>query len=655
MSLARHKTCRRSLLVVAGVLLIATSGDHGRLSAAARQSQRRSERPGHAVETGPVTTASVPAQSDSSVATGVTKQRTQQPVLTPREGGRPDAGRSSRPAFPSALNVLPVDDLGRATYVPDRLIVRFQNDVPENRQRALIKAEGAAIVSALDPAGSEYVVALAPGMQLADAADRFGRLPEIDYVEPDILYYIDALPTDSLYANFSGNPNDLQRWYFNGADDDRGLNAEAAWDITTGNAGIVMAIIDTGIAANHPDLAGNLWTNPGEIPDNGIDDDGNGFIDDVYGWDFFNNDNNPSPDLGDGWGDQNVFHGTFVAGCAAAVSDNAEGIVGACWHARLMALKVFTDDGGAPSSAISRALYYAINNGAHVVNMSFGSSVASTSISRAVKSAWSKGLVLVAAAGNQNSTQRSYPARYPNVIAVGGLGAINANGLRSRAWFSQYGPQAVDVVAPAVNIVGTGVLSVADQLQGWGQAGEPNYLIASGTSFAAPLVAGQVALLMSRAQDLGLTDVLANEDYRAIVLSATTDLPDDPSDSPDGGATWDGRGRVDFLAALEQVGPGQVRIPSAPAKLRARTTSATSVLLTWKDRSNNEQGFRIERAVSVGGVLGEFQIAGETGANETSFVDSSTQPAIRYYYRVWAANLAGESASAIVRARLKNR
>jgi len=171
-----------------------------------------------------------------------------------------------------------------------------------------------------------------PGSAVPTAAQQFAALQEIDFAEPNVLHYINDLPNDSLYTAFDGQSTELQRWYFNGIDTDSNLNAEAAWNITTGSSNIIIAVIDTGVAINHPDLAANIWTNPG-----GNDTNGDGYIGDIHGWDFYNSTNNPNPDLGDGVsGDGNVFHGTFVAGIAAAVSDNGVGVVGASWHSQIM-------------------------------------------------------------------------------------------------------------------------------------------------------------------------------------------------------------------------------------------------------------------------------------------------------------------------------
>jgi subtilisin family serine protease len=553
--------------------------------------------------------------------------------------------RNKQVTYASIRDIPARDDAGRPNYVPSQLIVYFRSGVSHLRQDQIVDALGARIVRTLDVRRGGYLVSLPRRVAVPDAADDLAKMQEVDFVEPNILHYIDETPNDELYAAYENQPAELQRWYFNGIDSDFNLNAETAWSITTGYSNVVIAIIDTGVAINHPDLAANIWSNTAEISGNGVDDDGDGYVDDVHGWDFYNDDNDPTPDLGDGSGDGNVFHGTFVAGCAAAVSDNHLGVAGASWHSRIMPLKVFTNTGGAPSSAIAEAIYYAIDHKADIINMSFGSAYASRIIYSALQEASDQGVILVAAAGNGNTNRRSYPAGFRGVIAVGGSGSGSVlsgspAGIRSRASFSQFGPKAVDVVAPAVDIVSTAVLSKTDELQGYGKAGSFSYYYGNGTSFASPLVAGEAALLLSRVHELGLDGSISADSIIRVIVTATTDLGDDPTDSPDGGAKWAGNGRVDFLAAVQQIGPQLVTAPRAPTKVSARIGNTGAVELSWIDTSSNEQGFLIERAEKNGKTVGAFTPIAEVDPNVDTYADTTAQSGVTYLYRLASVNAA---------------
>jgi serine protease len=561
-------------------------------------------------------------------------------------GGNGDQGggnplHDKQVVYASARDIPPHDGAGRPNYVPGQLIVRFRGGVPHRRQDEIVDELGARILRTLDVRRGEYLVVLSGGMSVPVAAEQLAKLQEVDFAEPNVLHYINNMPSDQYYGGFQNEPTELQRWYFGGIGSDSNLNAEAAWSITTGSTNVIIAVIDTGVAMNHPDLAANIWTNP-----NVAEDAAYGYTNDVHGWDFYNNDNDPNPDLGDGTsGDGDVFHGTFVAGVAAAVSDNGMGIVGASWHSRIMPLKVFTNTGGAPATAIAEAIGYAADHGANVINMSFGSSTPTRLIQSAINDAHASGVVMVAAAGNNNSGQRSYPASYAHVISVGGTGSGGvlsggtAANMRARAGFSEYGPKAVDVVAPAVDIVGTAVFSKTDEVNGWGRAGDFAYFYGNGTSFASPLVAGEAALLLSRGEELGLDGAITADTVERIILNATTDLGDDPTDTPNGGAKWDGHGRVDFLAAVEMIGTELVSAPKAPAKISV-SASGPGVELDWMDKSDNEQGFLIKRAEKTNGVVGPFEPIAEVDRNVTSYTDDTVQSGVTYLYTVAAFNVA---------------
>lgn len=362
--------------------------------------------------------------------------------------------------------------------------------------------------------------------------------------------------------------------------------------------------------------------------------------------------NDPTPDLGDGTsGDGNVFHGTFVAGVAAAVSDNHEGVVGASWNSQIMPLKVFTNTRGAPATAIAEAIRYAINHKANIINMSFGSPIPTRIISSAIEEASAKGIILVAAAGNNNSNKHSYPACYSGVISVGGSGngsvlsGGSASHMSARASFTEFGPKAVDVVAAAVDIVSTAVLSMTDQTNGEGKAGSFTYFYGNGTSFASPLVAGEAALLLARAEQLGLGDSISAASIKSVILRATTPLGEDPTTLPNAGANWAGHGRVNFLAAVQQIGPDLVTAPNAPIKLSAHIADPGVVELNWADGSDNNQGFIIERAQKEGSSVGSFEDIAEVDRNSTSYTDSSVASATTYVYYVAAFKVAATNST----------
>jgi len=463
----------------------------------------------------------------------------------------------------------PVQD-ERPVFVADEIVIRFRNVAgPDDPGVLGVATRHELTLIKHNPWIGYHRYRLPEGLSVAQAIRSLRGEPTVETVEPNYYYYLHVVPNDAFYDNYNAQANDLQKWYFNGVGADRNLNAEAAWDVTQGRTDVVIAVSDTGVDLDHPDLAANIWTNPGEIAGNSIDDDGNGFVDDVNGWDFWSNDNDPNPDLGDGLdndgngaADDGTFHGSFSASCAAARSNNTTGCVGSAWNCKIMALKIFTDDGGAFTTDIADSITYAANNGADVINMSFGGPFSST-VQSAVNFAWGRGLVQVASAGNSNSSAQQFPASLAHVISVGASDSASVLGggsgdIDGRASFSQYGTAAVDVVAPGTHLIGATVNSVAD-----GSPGTPTYFIASGTSFSGPTVAGLAALVISRARDLSVA--ITNDDVENIIQTTANDMPDDPGDSPNGGSTWDNHGRVDFLAAVAAVSgtPNQPPVANA--------------------------------------------------------------------------------------------
>jgi len=308
----------------------------------------------------------------------------------------------------------------------------------------------------------------------------------VERVEPDIIYRTSEIPNDPLFDNQWGLHNLGQTE----GKEDADIDAPEAWDFHKGSREIVIAVIDTGIDYNHIDLKENIWINKDEIPNNGIDDDQNGYIDDVYGWDFFNWDNDPMDDS------EPVYHGTHVSGIIGAIGNNGEGIAGVNWEIKIMVLKSFSEYGYANLSDILPAMQYAIEMGAKVINASWGSPYPSETLKEMIDYAGKKGVIFVAAAGNwgidldnppktNEAILGHYPAEYdlPNIISVA---ASDHND--ELTWFSNFGKISVDLAAPGVNILST-------------KSGN-GYRYLSGTSMSTPHITGAVGLMLSRNPNL---------------------------------------------------------------------------------------------------------------------------------------------------------
>lgn len=279
------------------------------------------------------------------------------------------------------------------------------------------------------------------------------------------------------------------------------IKAPEVWAKGYTGQGIVVAVLDTGVDRNHPDLNANIWKNSKEIAGNGKDDDGNGYIDDVYGWNFINNTNNTFDANG---------HGTHVAGTIAAVKNNF-GVTGIAYNAKIMPVQVLNDEEGSGSnSAIAKGIRYAVDNGANVINLSLGGS-ANSDVQSAIQYAASKGAIVVSAAGNEGESAPGYPARYADKLGLA-VGAVSYNRTLAADFSNLAGTTPLAyVTAPGAYLtleddgyLGIGIYST---LPG------NKYGVKDGTSMAAPHVAGVVALMLSAKK--GLT----NAQVRQIVTS----------------------------------------------------------------------------------------------------------------------------------------
>lgn len=277
------------------------------------------------------------------------------------------------------------------------------------------------------------------------------------------------------------------------------IRADAAWEKTQGSDDIVVAVIDTGIDLNHPDLANNIWVNSKEIPNNGVDDDNNGYVDDVRGWDFVENDNSPEPNLKNKQNNAVIHHGTAVAGIIAAEGNNAFAGSGVAWRAKIMPLKIFDETGESNILLVGAAIEYAIKQKADIINMSFVGLVYSEFLEQKIKAAYQAGILLIAAAGKENGAEkpadldksRLYPICHDG---AGGenwiLGVAATDKDDKKTEFSNYGKNCVDISAPGIKIN-------SSLFQDAGDTAFNSYFGGglSGTSMAAPQVAGAAVLI----------------------------------------------------------------------------------------------------------------------------------------------------------------
>ena len=391
---------------------------------------------------------------------------------------------SSRQDFAEMLEIRAL--LSALGYAPDRIIVRFESETVSSesvRERLpganLHDISGIGLYSMSLPTGTDPVAAVAA----------LKNAPGVRYAELDWEIEREAIPNDPRFFEQWGHLNFGQSIQGVAGNLDNDIDSSNAWDTSSGSGTIVVAINDDGVDYTHPDLAANIWSNPGEIGGNGIDDDANGFIDDVRGWDFGMGDNNPAPDGTD-------FHGTHVAGIVGAVGNNGIGVAGVNWNVKLMPIKIFgpTTLTAFVSSAIN-GLKYAVDNGAFVSNHSYnhGSGGSIQAFSDMIDYAKARGHIFVSSAGNSgenNDVVDHFPSDYPqdNVVAV--AATDNRDQLAS---FSNFGLTTVDLGAPGVSILST-------------VPGGYTYL--DGTSMASPQVAGAIALLKGIAPSLTYQQIL---------------------------------------------------------------------------------------------------------------------------------------------------
>ncbi len=318
-----------------------------------------------------------------------------------------------------------------AEYVPGEVIVKYKENASEAAIASMHKQENAVVAKEYKKEGFDVVKV--KGKSVEQAVQEYNKNPNVEYAEPNYIFHATWTPNDPYFnSGLQWGPQRIQ--------------APQAWDISRGN-GIRIAIVDTGVQNDHPDLQGKV----------------------VMGYNYVNGNWNPYDYNG---------HGTHCAGIAAAATNNGIGIAGMAPGAQIYAVKVLGDNGSGTLANVAAGIRHAADNGSHVINLSLGASVGASTLEDAVNYAWSRGSVVVAAAGNAGNTARHYPAAYANAIAVAATDSADR-----KASFSTYGTW-VDVAAPGVDILST-------------YSGS-RYAYLNGTSMAAPHVAGQAALLAAQ-------------------------------------------------------------------------------------------------------------------------------------------------------------
>ena len=449
-----------------------------------------------------------------------------------------------------------------ALFVPNEVLVQYESGTsPASRAdaRAAVGAEVRQVIHTrtMQRAGNGVLerVELPGNMTVEAATKMFAANPHVRFAEPNYVYQ-PAIANDPSYTNGSlwGMYSDDQTTPVGppGTTNQYGSQAEKAWDAGfIGSSSVVIGVIDEGIDINHPDLAANIWTNPGEIPGNGIDDDGNGYVDDMHGWDFFNND----ASVFDGSGDD---HGTHVAGTIGGVGNNSTGVAGVAWDTTMISAKFLGPNGGSTADAVLAVDYLTdlkLNYGVNVkaTNNSWGGGGYSQTLFDAIDRADQADILFIAAAGNggvNNDLSPHYPSSYTNqnVIAVAALNSSGSN-------IYSYGPVSVDIGAP-----GGGVRSTLPF---------NSYGSYSGTSMATPHVAGAVALYASE-----YPTATASEIRNAILSTAA------PTAGLNGLVATNGRLDA-FAAVLSGNPPGvQVNLDAVDAAIAEGNSGVTTFNFT---------------------------------------------------------------------------
>lgn len=424
------------------------------------------------------------------------------------------------------------------------------------------------------PSGNLVVVKRAVVETASSAINSIAASAMVEYVEPNYIFRVEKTPNDPAFGNLWGMKNIGQK-------DSAGqagvagvdIDAEKAWDVQTGSKKVLVAVIDTGVDYNHPDLKDNVWTNEAEANGKaGVDDDNNGIIDDIHGANFVD-DAHPTGDPLDDHG-----HGSHCSGTIGGKGNDGAGIVGVNWDVKIMGAKFLSADGSGSLEGAIKAIDYATQMGANIMSNSWGGGGYTKSLEEAIQRAHDKGILFVAAAGNDsadNDSDPHYPSNYtvPNVVSVA---AIDNQGKLAR--FSNYGKKTVHVGAPGVNI--------------YSSINGGTYDSWSGTSMATPHVTGVAALVLANEPNISMKDL------RARIINSNKQLSSLKTKTTSGGMV------NAFFAVTNQVAPPDMNDP-ANWSSKPVTVSSAHPYASKANESYEVSAYPTEHAV-------EFRVAGAT-------------------------------------------
>jgi hypothetical protein len=403
-----------------------------------------------------------------------------------------------------------------------------------------------------------YLLQVPIGSDILSFVYEYASCSDVVYAEPNGIGHPCGIPDDTNFSNqyyLHNTGQDFYQGHHGTVDAD--IDAPEAWDMETGSTDVVIAIVDSGIDYTHPDLAANVWNNTDEIPGNGIDDDTNGYIDDIRGWNFYHNNSNVT----DGQS-----HATFCAGIAGAVTNNSIGIAGVAWNCKIMPVRIANENWDTTIAIAALGIRYAADNNADVCSMSFGWYASYSIIKDAVDYAYEKGVFLCAAAGNDKTSTKLYPAAFENVTAVAGTNQYDTKYSRSN-----YG-EWVDIAAPAIWIYSTTPsYPIPDVPQ--------NYSMGEGTSFATPQVAGVAALLIC------VDSSLTPDEVKTLLCKNV-----DPYNSTE----YIGTGRLNAQKALFALTPQPPNPPSIDGPTNGKIKQPHDYIINTTDPNGDDVSYYID-------------------------------------------------------------